>query len=81
MIAGRYYLAMPDQRILIIESGDDFRAVAVPPDWDTDDLDRYLNGMAYGRAAVVKVESVDAPDDDDWDSFLPVGEGEYGDGQ
>jgi hypothetical protein len=43
-------------RVLIIESGDDFRAIELPADWDTDDIDRYLSGRAYGRAAVVTVE-------------------------
>jgi hypothetical protein len=65
-------------RVLVIESGDDWQAFEVPADWDTDDLDRYLNGRAYGRAAVVPVEQL--ADDDDPDSFLPVGGGEYGGG-
>jgi hypothetical protein len=64
-------------RILIIESGDEWRAIALPTDWDLDDTDRYLNGMAYGRAAVVPVETMA---DDDPDSFLPVDGGEYGGG-
>jgi hypothetical protein len=42
-----------------------------------DDVDRYLNGRAYGRAAVVTVEPVA---DDDPDDFLPTGGGEYGGG-
>jgi hypothetical protein len=42
-------------RVLIIESGDDWRAFDVPYDWDGDDIDRYLNGRAYGRASVVTV--------------------------
>jgi hypothetical protein len=64
-------------RVLIIESGDDFRAIELPADWDTDDVDRYLNGRAYGRAAVVTVE----PMADDYpDGFLPTGGGEYGGG-
>jgi hypothetical protein len=64
-------------RVLIIESGDDFRASELPDEWDTDDIDRYLNGRAYGRAAVVTVESMA---DDDPDDFLPTGGGEYGGG-
>lgn len=81
-------------RILIIESGDEWRAIALPTDWDLDDTDRYLNGMAYGRAAVVPVETMadDGGDRrrarehplrhrrDDPDSFLPVDGGEYGGG-
>lgn len=64
-------------RVLIIESGDDFRAIELPVEWDTDDIDRYLNGPAYGRAAVVTVEPMA---DDDPDDFLPTGGGEYGGG-
>jgi hypothetical protein len=56
---------MPDQptalRVLIIESGDDFRAIELPAEWDTGDIDRYLNGRAYGRAAVVTVEPMACP--------------------
>jgi hypothetical protein len=74
-------VAMPDQRIpsrvLVIESGDDFRAFELPADWDADDVDGYLNGRAYGRAAVVTVEPMA---DDDPDDFLPTGGGEYGGG-
>jgi hypothetical protein len=65
-------------RVLIIESGDDWRAFDVPFDWDGDDIDRYLNGRAYGRASVVTVEGMMA--DDDPDSFLPTDGGEYGGG-
>jgi hypothetical protein len=65
-------------RVLIIESGDDFRAIELPVEWDADDVDRYLNGRAYGRAAVVTVEPM--ADDDDPDDFLPMGGGEYGGG-
>lgn len=56
-------------RVLIIESGDDWRALSIPEDWATDDVDRYLNGRAYGRAAVVTVEPMTAercPRDSDW---------------
>jgi hypothetical protein len=65
-------------RVLVIESDDDWQAFDVPADWDADDLDRHLNGRAYGRAAVVPVEQL--ADDNDPDSFLPVGGGEYGGG-
>jgi hypothetical protein len=64
-------------RVLIIESGDDWRAFDVPYDWDGDDIDRYLNGRAYGRASVVTVEKM--PENDP-DSFLPTDGGEYGGG-
>jgi hypothetical protein len=65
-------------RVLIIESGDDFRAIELPADWDTDDIDRYLSGRAYGRAAAVV--TVEPMTDDDPDDFLPTGGGEYGGG-
>jgi hypothetical protein len=64
-------------RVLIIESGDDWRAFSVPFDWDGDDIDRYLNGRAYGRASVVTVEGM--PENGP-DSFLPTDGGEYGGG-
>jgi hypothetical protein len=65
-------------RVLIIESGEDWRAFELPAEWDTDDVDRYLNGRAYGRAAVVTVEPMA---DDDPDDFLPHGrQREYGGG-
>jgi hypothetical protein len=66
-------------RVLIIESGEDWRAFELPAEWDADDVDGYLNGRAYGRAAVVTVEPM-ADDDDDPDDFLPAGGGEYGGG-
>lgn len=53
-------------RVLIIESGDDWRALSIPEDWATDDVDRYLNGMAYGRAAVVNVETMVRECDHEW---------------
>lgn len=35
-----------------------------PPDWDADDLDRYLGGMApYGRAAMLTVEPMEGHPD------------------
>jgi hypothetical protein len=71
-------------RVLIIESGDDWRAFSVPFDWDGDDIDRYLNGRAYGRASVVTVEAIMPKTwndgNDDPDSFLPTDGGEYGGG-
>jgi hypothetical protein len=61
---------MPDQRIpsrvLVIESGDDFRAFELPAGWDADDVDGFLN--------------VEPMADDDPDDFLPTGGGEYGGG-
>jgi hypothetical protein len=65
-------------RVLIIESGEDWRAFSVPFDWDGDDIDRYLNGRAYGRASVVTVERIIPANERD--SFLPVDGGEYGGG-
>lgn len=57
---------LPPQRVLVIESGDGWQAFAVPSDWDTDDIDRYLNGRAYGRAGVLTIKSLPIEPNCDW---------------